>query len=118
YPAGLAEDHLADQVGEEEALALAGIARRVRLLGAEAAGQRTDQLVDRRALLRTGREIEAAQRGVGVVARRLEDSGEELEDRLLERCDLAREAEDLHPRCRVGLVLQPIDHRLVEPGDQ
>ena len=53
-----------------------------------------------------------------MIARRLEDAGQEVVDRLLERGDLAREAEDLHARCRVRLILQAIDQPLVEAGDQ
>ena len=55
-------------------------------------GQRPDQLVDRRALLRSRGEIEAAQGGIGVIARRLENLIEEIEDRPLERAPSAPES--------------------------
>ena len=88
------------------------------MIRTEIARERADQLVDRRALLRSRSEVEAAQRRVGVVARRLEDAGQEIDDGALQRRHLAREAEDLGARGRVVLVLQSIRQPLVQPLDQ
>ncbi len=113
-PSRLADHHLAQKVGEEEALSLTGI-RQVRdLFGTEVLRERSEQLIDRGSLLGAGSEVEPAQRCVRVIARRLENLIEEIEHRSLERGDLAWEAEHEHPGSWRWLLLQAVGQLLVQ----
>ena len=89
-----------------------------RLSHAVALLQRADDGVERRSLLRSRGEIEAAQDRGRLVARRLEDAIEEVGDRLSDRAELRRKAEQDRPRPQVRLLLQALGHPLRDALDE
>jgi hypothetical protein len=117
-PSGLADHHLLDEVGQEEALALAGEGRGPHRLRAEALGERAEQLVDRRAELGPRGEVEAAQGRAGAFLGRREDLVEERCELHPQGGDLGREAEQEYPAGRVPLLGEPLREAAGQPLDQ
>src|SRR5712671_7124592 len=69
-------------------------------------------------MLRPRREVEAAQRRVGVIAGRLENMVEEIEDWPLERRHLGREAIEQHAVARRRFLLEPVGEFAVQALDK
>jgi len=74
-------------------------------LRAEGSRQRSDQLIDRRALLGSRSEVEPAQAGVDMIAGGLEDLIEKIVDLRFQPRHLCREAEQLDAMLGSGFVL-------------
>ena len=105
---GLAEDHAVEEPGQEERPPGAGA--RPDRLPADAEGFRHPhhQPVDRRALLRAGGEVDAAQHVALFVPVVDEHLGEEPARDIAHARHLAREALDQRPALVVGLGLHPL----------
>src|SRR4029079_2522938 len=115
---GFADDDFRDQVCEKEALAGAVIGRGGNLLRAEGSRQRSDKLVDRRALLGSRGEIEATQTGVDVIAGGLEDRLQKIVYTRVQARHLRRKAEQLDAMLGGGFVLKPVEGLLAQTHQQ
>ncbi len=77
---------------------------------AEAASNRPEKAIDRRALLRSAREVDAAEQDLLIETRRFEDLTDKLCERIAEGGHLLRKREHRRPAPHVPI--------LIEPGEQ
>ena len=118
HPPGLGEDHLAQQVVQEEALAAPRGAGPRGGHVAKAALHRAQHLVDRCAFLRARGEIEPAQHRIDLVARRPEDTLEQRQHPVLEHGNLRGKTEDGNARHAVGLLVHAVGDLGRKPRQQ
>ena len=118
-PALFGDHHPLQQVMDEEAFAAPRHEGGGEGGGAVLPGlDRAQHLVDRRAFLRPRGEVEAAQNGVGLVARGFEHPPQEVRDVVAQQRHLARQAEDRDARDAVGFFRQTVGDLVRQAGDE
>ncbi len=113
---GFAEDHLAQQPAQEEALSAADVGRLHFALEVEAARQGAEHAIDGAAFLRAAGEVNAAQQRRLAGPAAAEGRVEEARDGRPARAKLLRKAVDRGAALQVALFLQPPRQQRVEPA--